>query len=74
MPSQIEVAHTLDRLSVRIDQLRSQGAISPDDLPQFLSLVEQAVDGLQSDHSRIHGELCELRRGLINILERLKHT
>ena len=74
MCQQLQVAKTLDLLSVETARLRQMKSISQGQFIDFTNLMQQALDGLQSDHTRIHNELCGIRHGLIDILDRLKHA
>ena len=74
MCQQTKIIQTLDLLSVETDRLRQMETISQGQFAGFSNLMQQALDGLQSDHTRIHNELCGMRHGLIDILDRLKHS
>lgn len=73
MCQQLRIAKTLDLLSVETDRLRQMKSISQGQFVDFSNLMQQALDGLQSDHTRIHNELCNMRRSLISALERVNH-
>lgn len=63
--NQLQVAKTLDRLSVEAAHLRRDETVPA----PFLDLVQQAVDGLQADNSRLHTSLTNLKQGLLYLLE-----
>ena len=71
---QLQIAKTLDLLTTETNRLRQMKSISQGQFIDFTNLTQQAIDGLQADHTRIHNELCDLRRGLISILERLNRA
>lgn len=74
MCQQTQIIQTLDLLFVETDRLRQMETINQRQFVDFSNLMQQALVGLQSDHTRIHNELCGMRHGLIDILDRLKHS
>jgi len=73
MCQQTKIIQTLDLLSVETDRLRQMETISQGQFADFSNLMQQALDGLQFDHTRVHNELCNMRRSLISALERVNH-
>lgn len=68
MCEQIKIARTLDSLAVETARHRHDETVPA----SYLDLVQQAVDGLQSDNTRLYQELTSLRQNIINLLETLR--
>ena len=67
--SQIELARNLDQIAVQTAELRQQATVSTEQLVPFLDLVSAALDGLQTENSRLFKQLANIKTGLINTLE-----
>lgn len=69
MSSQIEVAKNLDQVVIQSAALRQQATVPAEQLAHFLDLVQNAIDGLQAENTRLFNQLTVTKQGLITALE-----
>lgn|GEM_PF-6071244 len=66
---QIELAKTLDQITVQSSELRQQATVPAEQLEPFMDLVRAALDGLQAENTRLFKQLTNIKTGLISTLE-----
>lgn len=69
MSSQLEIAKNLDQVVVQSAALRQQATVPAEQLNPFLDLVAAAIEGLQTDNSRLFVQITGVKQSLINSLE-----
>jgi cell division septum initiation protein DivIVA len=67
--SQLKIARNLDQVVIQSAALRQQATVPAEQLTHFLDLVAVAIDGLQTENSRLFNQLTVTKQGLITALE-----